>query len=164
MARAMRLDGSRCGTIVRRSGTLRSMPIRPPSPTTGFAPRTRRIAGWAALGWAAAMAWLTRLPTPPDPGPNFPGKDKLIHATLYAVLGALTAVAISGRLRRPWPLVIATAAVALAYGCIDEIHQSFVPGRVADIADVAADLVGGLVGGGLIARGMVQRSASGGDR
>ena len=48
----------------------------------------------APLGWAALLLWLGRqqgqdLPEPPLW--DFPGKDKVIHAAFYGVLGALTA-------------------------------------------------------------------------
>ena len=40
------------------------------------------------------------------------------------------------------------AALAAVYGVSDELHQSFVPGRTADGADVVADAVGAVLGAG----------------
>jgi VanZ family protein len=37
-------------------------------------------------------------------------------------------------------------AIAAAYGIFDELHQSFVPGRSADILDWFADVCGALIG------------------
>lgn len=39
-----------------------------------------------------------------------------------------------------------TALGALLYGLTDEYHQSLVPGREADVLDLLADTVGGLLG------------------
>ena len=36
------------------------------------------------------------------------------------------------------------------YGFSDEIHQRFVPGRVADVRDLIADTIGALVGVGVV--------------
>ena len=51
----------------------------------------------------------------------------------------------------PFPLRV-TGAVALTVGCafLDELHQSFVYGRVADIMDVLVDSCGALVAAGII--------------
>jgi VanZ family protein len=36
----------------------------------------------------------------------------------------------------------------VAYGLGDEVHQLFVPGRLFDLADLAADAAGGALGSG----------------
>lgn len=72
------------------------------------------------------------------------GADKLVHFSLYAVLGALVARALAApRARRG--LVLAAAQLML-FGALDEWHQQFVPGRSAELADWVADLLGALVG------------------
>ena len=38
--------------------------------------------------------------------------------------------------------VLLTVVCATAYGVSDEFHQTFVPGRTADVHDVAADAIG----------------------
>ena len=73
--------------------------------------------------------------------------DKVLHALVYAVLGGLCCLAA----RRTWSfgrrgLVLVGAFCALLYGMTDELHQLFVPGRSADVYDVVADGVGGLIG------------------
>jgi VanZ family protein len=37
-------------------------------------------------------------------------------------------------------------AVAIGYGVVDEVHQSFVPGRVGDPMDVLKDAAGAVIG------------------
>ena len=73
--------------------------------------------------------------------------DGVWHALAY---GGLAGLLLRGLADASWKGVTASAAfgaVALAvlYGFTDELHQSFVPGRVADIADLIADGVGATV-------------------
>jgi VanZ family protein len=41
--------------------------------------------------------------------------------------------------------VLGAWAIAVAYGVTDEWHQSFVPGRSAELRDLAADAMGALL-------------------
>ncbi len=87
-----------------------------------------------ALLWASSRA-------------NLPGAevldDKLLHAAAYAVMAALAVRAFLGGLR---PLRAGAVAAALlltiGYGAMDELIQSFVPGRQASLWDLAADALG----------------------
>jgi hypothetical protein len=87
------------------------------------------------LAWAALIFAFSAVP---DLGTGLGGWDlvlrKLAHAAEYAVLGAL--------------LVRATGRTGLAialgtlYAVSDEIHQTFVPGRLGSPIDVAIDAIG----------------------
>lgn len=87
--------------------------------------------------WLSSLSRLPRALTP------FPGSDKLQHAAWFFLLALLTWQASRegegwGRCRRT-----ATVLAALAlWGVGDEWHQSFVPGRAAEAADVLADVAG----------------------
>ena len=77
----------------------------------------------------------------------FPGWtwEWLYHGAVFGGLTALTYVALRVSLPANWQTAALLAlTVALAYGAIDEWHQSFVPGRDADIRDVGRDAVGAL--------------------
>jgi VanZ family protein len=104
----------------------------------------RRLAWLAVLLYAGlifALSSRTAAELPPGP---FPHVDKLVHFVEYAVLGALVAVALGGRLSAGW---IAVALVLCAgYGASDEWHQRFVPGRDASIFDLVADTLGAAAG------------------
>jgi VanZ family protein len=69
--------------------------------------------------------------------------DKLLHLLVFGALCLLTLRATHGG---PHPLAPAPAAVAfslvLLWGVLDEVHQSFVPGRDASARDVVADALG----------------------
>ncbi|MCC6874542.1 MAG: VanZ family protein [Sandaracinaceae bacterium] len=110
-----------------------------------------RLLAWAPALLYMALIWvLSSLSLAPSLLDDFPLRDKGAHAIEYAVLGLLIAHAT----RRSWPERAAwrTAALALLltilWGLVDEIHQAFVPGRGADVLDLAADSIGALFGVG----------------
>jgi uncharacterized protein (TIGR03382 family) len=81
--------------------------------------------------------------------------DKAAHASEYLPLGAVLMGWLVARRRTsaraaPWREVAITIGIVLAYGALDEVHQSFVPGRQPAVADVAADVFGGAVGAALL--------------
>ena len=69
--------------------------------------------------------------------------DKLAHAGVFAVLAATIGLA-SGL--RGWRMVLLAVGGALLVGVLDEWHQIYLPGRMATWDDLAADVVGGLLG------------------
>jgi VanZ family protein len=70
--------------------------------------------------------------------------DKDAHGFLYAGLALLILRAQAGASWRNVTIGAGVAAVVLsaAYGATDEFHQRFVPGRTADLLDLAADTAG----------------------
>ncbi|MBF0382341.1 MAG: VanZ family protein [Magnetococcales bacterium] len=78
------------------------------------------------------------------PGPEFLYQDKLVHATAYGLLAYLALRVTSSFSTIQWPLFWAWL-YAVAYGASDEWHQSFVPGRYADVWDWVADGVGATI-------------------
>ena len=75
--------------------------------------------------------------------------DKLAHFCEYATLAGCYALWWSRAQwsKRQWLRVLIVAGLALAYGCTDEFHQSFVETRDSSVFDLVADLTGGLIGG-----------------
>lgn len=78
--------------------------------------------------------------------PDFPTgvTDKDAHGFLYAGLALLILRALAVASWRNVTIGAGVAAVLLsaAYGATDEFHQRFVPGRTADLLDLAADMAG----------------------
>ncbi len=100
-----------------------------------------------AVAWALLIFILSSIPGGAFPASKLFSYDKLLHAGVYAVLGAFTFLALPRRLSpRASVLVLVAGAITTFYGFTDEFHQLFVPGRSADLRDVLADCVGGLVG------------------
>lgn len=105
-----------------------------------------------ALYWIPAiiyMAGIFTVSSIPDLGP-LPGdvSDKSWHGLVYAGLGMtmLYGLARGAAERVTLGRALLAVALATAYGVTDEIHQSFVPGRQAEVADVVADALGAVAG------------------
>jgi len=64
-----------------------------------------------------------------------PDADRLDHLADYAVLGAL-----------PWPPLMVALLIGFVYGVLDELYQSFVPGRDGDVFDWVAEPLGVALG------------------
>jgi len=89
----------------------------------------------------AIIVGLSSLESPPLPEGI---SDKSGHGLGYFMLGVAVVRAVAGGLPRRVTLRTALIAIAvtLAYGVTDEVHQHFVPGRTADLADLYADATG----------------------
>jgi len=100
-----------------------------------------------AAGWAVVIFLLSSIPGRSFPQYKILSYDKVLHALVYSVFGALCFLAV----RRTWALKTSwliglSALLAAGYGLTDEFHQLFVPGRSADLHDALADGIGGLLG------------------
>lgn len=93
--------------------------------------------------WAALIFVLSSRSTLPTPSVS--GFDKVAHFGAYFVLAVLTSRALHLRWRGTTAAVI-TFVLGVAYGISDEVHQSFVPGREPDLADLVADGFGAAAG------------------
>jgi VanZ family protein len=81
-----------------------------------------------------------------QPGPlgDLPSVDKIEHACEYFVLGLLLALCFQ---RTPsvgpnWQSLALGLLIGIIYGFSDELHQTFVSGRSADLLDLLADTAG----------------------
>ena len=77
----------------------------------------------------------------PPPKVEIPFIDKFVHLVEYGVLGFLfyRALKVSKLASRVFLLAM---IFSLLYALSDEVHQLFVPGRVFDLWDLAADSLG----------------------
>ncbi len=96
------------------------------------------------VAWAATILLINSIPSN-DLGVvapySFPGADKIVHATLYAILGWLAAKAVGVEELNLTAAVWTLASIA-TFGAADEWHQQFVAGRAADPVDWLADTLG----------------------
>jgi len=96
------------------------------------------------FAYCGLVFWLSDQPSLPVP-PLFPQQDKFAHFAIYALMGWF-----SWRMLIHWPLrrlniALASLVFCSLYGLSDEWHQSFVPGRDADVWDWFADFTGALM-------------------
>jgi VanZ family protein len=114
-------------------------------------PQLRLLLKLPALLIAALLWVLSSQSSLPQPERIF-GFDKIEHFLAYTVLAAAAGLWISSGAwrRRGWGCFLLIAGIAAAYGLIDEIHQSFVPGRDCSLWDWLADVLGSFAGAALI--------------
>jgi VanZ family protein len=108
---------------------------------------------WSRRAWLwgpvlAAMTAIFIASAQPDLRPPDGITNEQAHSTGYAGLSVLVARALAGGfgVRLSWWRAAGAVAIATAYGCSDEWHQSFVPGREADLYDIWVDAVGAVAG------------------
>ena len=102
---------------------------------------------WPPLVWVGAILIATSIPGRFIPVIGPAHTDKVVHLTMYGILGFLIARSMDDPIR-PSRMRAAIGAflVCTAMGAADEWHQLYIPGRSADVADWTADSIGGLVG------------------
>lgn len=86
--------------------------------------------------------------------PPIPFLDKILHGIIYGILAASAMFAVSRERIRNRPVSTACGVIlfCLLYGMSDEYHQAFIPGRIASLADLAADTVGAAMATPLVLR------------
>lgn len=98
-----------------------------------------------ALLYSAAIVYLSSRTNPPVPDVIFRVNDKILHFVLYFVFGLLWHGAFARGLLRggdPRWCFKTTLLFGMLFAALDEFHQSFTPGRDADVMDFLADTAG----------------------
>lgn len=95
------------------------------------------------------LALLIATSIPSSSLPEISYSDKTMHFLAYGGLGFLLTLAFT--VQRKFPelrgyAVLTAITVAALYGALDEFHQSFIPGRNAELLDWIADFVGSILG------------------
>ncbi len=107
-----------------------------------------RLVRWLPVTlWMAGMFYLSHQSAPLAPAAA-EVNPVLAHVVVYAVLAILLyfAIAPSAHAAPKWVPASIAFALAVLYGFSDEVHQAFVPGRIASETDVLADGVGAALG------------------
>ena len=112
------------------------------------APFKRFTLHWLPLILYCVLIYIQSANPSPEQIPSFPFVDKLLHFAAYGVMGILFYRAFQTlRIRENKQILILLSVIsATLYGISDEIHQSFVPFRDAELADVIADFIGSACG------------------
>lgn len=107
---------------------------------------------WAPpLLYMALIFVISSLEQPPLPMPKFEWVtiDKVYHFIEYGILSVLLTIAFVNASPKWFPaswIWVTAALFSILYGASDEIHQMFVPGRLATVADWVADVFGSIAG------------------
>ena len=100
------------------------------------------------LVWVIVIYLLSAIPNIHLTFKTPPGTDKLVHAILYFVLCWLVWRAFHYQVSLPMmrnSALLGAFIFCVAYGFLDEYHQTFTPGRDSDFYDVIADTGGALL-------------------
>lgn len=133
-----------------------------PGSSNDMPPVQSLLAWWAShpwrvactrCAWGLAVAVVVRQSLIPQPDMllDVPQIDKLWHALAYLLLALLAAESFRGRQQLPSPSGSTPAARRAAWsmallGVGLELAQAYVPGRVASVADMAANAAGTWLG------------------
>lgn len=99
------------------------------------------------LFWALLILAISSIPDLSSPAAKFGIIDKIAHIIEYGILGCLLAFArIPSRRAESSGRIAAVIIMGVLFGCLDELYQSFIPGRSTDPFDVMADALGVISG------------------
>ena len=117
------------------------------------ASRFLKVLRWLPAIFIGCCSWYLSS-QPHVPLPDFNMSDKVVHLACFAGFAFFTALAFFGIRspddKRSWlKRIFLPALVISIYGIIDEIHQSFVPGRSCSFLDWCADTIGAIIGSSL---------------
>ena len=103
---------------------------------------------WLPLILYCLLIYIQSSHPSPKQIPSFPFVDKVLHVAAYGIMGILFYRAYHTlRIKNNIQLLMVLSAVSASlYGISDEIHQSYVPFREAEVADAIADTIGALSG------------------
>ncbi len=75
-----------------------------------------------------------------------PDLQNLLHIPLYACLSFLWLRAFLRLRVNTAKGVVLALFITILYGCLDEVHQTFVPGRYGGLMDIYLDITGAILG------------------
>ena len=94
--------------------------------------------------YCSFIFWLSSKPSLPAPI-YFSHQDKIHHMGAYFIMGILAWRFFNTLFSKPTTVMIVSLCFCSIYGMSDEWHQSYVPGREADVLDWLADTLGALI-------------------
>ncbi|MBK8099669.1 MAG: VanZ family protein [Planctomycetes bacterium] len=99
---------------------------------------------WLGVGAALALIWWSSSTSPTGQAPSTWRAllHNVAHVVAFFSIAALVELAIAGARLPERRAARMTVTVAATYGAIDELHQSFVPGRVCSVGDWLTDVCG----------------------
>ncbi|MBI2046915.1 VanZ family protein [Candidatus Pacearchaeota archaeon] len=102
---------------------------------------------------AVVIFYVSTMQFPPNPFPQFSLTSLLYHTGIFFLFTLFLLLSGMPRLNKEFIFVV--LLVSFVYGALDELHQFFVPNRVADIFDFGKDAAGSLISLGFL--GLMRR-------
>ena len=108
----------------------------------------RFVLNWLPLILYCLSIYIQSANPSPEQIPSIPFVDTVLHFAAYGIMGILFYRAYQTlRIKNNIQMLMLLSMVSASlYGISDEIHQSFVPFREAEVADVIADIIGAVSG------------------
>lgn len=78
----------------------------------------------------------------PNHFPDFEWSDKILHFFAFLIYGSTVQYSLMYKIKDKKSFYFMCLLIGVLFGASDEIHQSFIPGRDADIFDFIADSFG----------------------
>lgn len=102
-----------------------------------------KLLKWIPAAFIFSASWYLSSQETIEGMPEFWNGDRLVHCLCFAGLSFWVSFACSIKSKKSLWLPV---AIVSAYGIIDEIHQSFTPGRDCSPFDWMADTIGAVLG------------------
>ncbi|HLD37604.1 MAG TPA: VanZ family protein [Candidatus Nanoarchaeia archaeon] len=103
----------------------------------------QKISLFLAAVTAVVIFYVSTLQFPPNPFPQFSLTSLIYHAGIFFLLTLFLLLSGMPNFNREFIFIVLLAS--FAYAGLDELHQVFVPNRVADIFDFSKDAAGSLI-------------------
>ena len=71
---------------------------------------------------------------------------KLAHITEFFILSIIVIILLKNKIIDYNKLLLISISICLIFACLDEYHQTFIPGRTGQFSDVLIDMIGVLFG------------------
>ena len=97
------------------------------------------------ISYILFISMLSHIPSDglPESSNSFSNQDKIFHLVEFFILGILIQLSFLERRFRPKnEIIFLTIIFGFSIACIDELHQSFVPGRQCSVIDLYFDFFG----------------------
>ena len=105
-----------------------------------------RLSFVSVLLCASVTVLITTYPLTAEQRALISGRDKFIHAAVFALLTACVAWALAGCFKGRIRTLFVTAVVVVIFASIDEVVQRYVPTRTVDWRDWVANCLGVAIG------------------
>jgi VanZ family protein len=100
------------------------------------------------IAWVVLIFGLSSIPGLSSDNISFPaGFDKIVHFFEYAIFAMLYYRGLSyGGVRIRWSILIVVVSSGIAVAALDEMYQSYIPGRDSSFMDLVTDSAGVVAG------------------